>query len=288
MTELKKTFLAVLTESEKNKRDYWWLTQWILTIVPLGLAPNWLTFLRIALVAASYYLWQVQEAVTLLQLLILGVAALTDWIDGSMARTRNKVTALGTVLDPIADDILGAWIIILLISSGMLHFWTGVGLIIFEALLTVGAGLWLLGEWLKCEKNNFKNAARQISAVVLENLKVNIISRLRFGMMLTGLCLLILASSRDRAILFALFSHVYLPLILIGIAFLVLGFVDNKGRLINVGKFITGAAIIITTLYLIEPFMLQIGQWLLYLSLAAFILEIAGYLKNISDAQKAA
>ncbi|HXZ19883.1 MAG TPA: CDP-alcohol phosphatidyltransferase family protein, partial [Candidatus Acidoferrales bacterium] len=35
--------------------------------------------------------------------LILAVAAATDWLDGLIARSRGEVTTLGILLDPIAD-----------------------------------------------------------------------------------------------------------------------------------------------------------------------------------------
>lgn len=286
-SELKKTLVEMLTEEEKKKRDNWWLTKWILAIIPFWLKPNVLTFLRVFLIIVSYELWQTQNEISSVQLLILGFAAITDWIDGSMARTRNQITALGTILDPIADDLLGFWIILLLIYSNALSPPLGFGLIVCEIVIAAGAGLWLLIEWIKSRKSR-SNDDKRISEIVLDNVKVNVIGRYRFGFMLSGLGLLILASARDRAILFFYFGHLYPPLILIGIALLVLGFIDNKGRLINVGKFITSIAIIMTILSIIEPFALIAGRLLIYLSFAAFAPEIIGYLKNIYDARKTA
>jgi phosphatidylserine synthase len=39
---------------------------------------------------------------------IFTAAAFTDWLDGVLARRRNQVTTLGTLLDPIADKLLVA------------------------------------------------------------------------------------------------------------------------------------------------------------------------------------
>ena len=67
-------------------------------------------------------------------MLIFGVAAMTDGIDGFIARTRNQKTALGSVLDPLADKLLLTtafvgmafkhdqlvWIIVLIVSRDVI------------------------------------------------------------------------------------------------------------------------------------------------------------------------
>jgi len=45
------------------------------------------------------------------------VAAITDWLDGYLARTRNETTPFGRFLDPVADKLLVAVVLLLLVGS---------------------------------------------------------------------------------------------------------------------------------------------------------------------------
>ena len=72
-------------------------------------APNLLTLLRIALIPVFvlvYYLpyaWAPPLATALFVL-----AALTDWLDGYLARRLNQTSAFGAFLDPVADKMMVA------------------------------------------------------------------------------------------------------------------------------------------------------------------------------------
>lgn len=51
--------------------------------------------------------------------IVLAVAALTDWLDGWLARRLNAVTPLGALLDPIADKVLtGSYLVAFVLISG--------------------------------------------------------------------------------------------------------------------------------------------------------------------------
>ena len=54
---------------------------------------------------------------------IFGFAALTDWLDGYLARRRHQVTALGQLMDPLADKLLITASLISLVQMGMASAW---------------------------------------------------------------------------------------------------------------------------------------------------------------------
>jgi CDP-diacylglycerol--glycerol-3-phosphate 3-phosphatidyltransferase len=54
---------------------------------------------------------------------IYGVAVLTDFLDGFVARRRNQVTRLGILLDPLADKLLNAAAFLSLVEMGLVPAW---------------------------------------------------------------------------------------------------------------------------------------------------------------------
>jgi len=80
--------------------------------------PNILTVLRIALIPVfmlAYYMpfsWS-----HLATTAIFGLAAMTDWIDGWLARRLEQVSPFGAFLDPVADKLIVAVALIMLVQS---------------------------------------------------------------------------------------------------------------------------------------------------------------------------
>src|SRR3989475_4664084 len=75
-------------------------------------------------------------------------AAFTDWLDGVVARRRNQVTTLGTLLDPIADKLLVAAALVSLLTIDKIAAWVVVVIIGRElavtGLRTVAAGVGII------------------------------------------------------------------------------------------------------------------------------------------------
>ena len=80
--------------------------------------PNLLTLSRIfAVPILVFLLWRpspVDYAITFVLYCIVG---LTDYFDGYLARTQGQISRLGQFLDPIADKIMVAAVLVMLISS---------------------------------------------------------------------------------------------------------------------------------------------------------------------------
>jgi CDP-diacylglycerol---glycerol-3-phosphate 3-phosphatidyltransferase len=63
-------------------------------------------------------------------------AMATDQIDGWLARRRNETSALGSLLDPIADKILVLAVLVMLIDEGVAPAWMVVAIVARELLVS--------------------------------------------------------------------------------------------------------------------------------------------------------
>jgi CDP-diacylglycerol---glycerol-3-phosphate 3-phosphatidyltransferase len=72
---------------------------------------------------------------------IFGLASLTDWLDGYVARRRKQVTTLGQMIDPIADKLLTSAAFISLIQMGLAPAWMVAVIIGRELAVTTLRGI---------------------------------------------------------------------------------------------------------------------------------------------------
>jgi len=107
--------------------------------------PNTLTVARIFLVPVlvSVLLTKFEGRlvmgmpVELVAAAIFGIASLTDWLDGYLARRRKQVTTLGQILDPLADKLLISATLISLVQLDLVQSWM-VGVIISREIAVTG------------------------------------------------------------------------------------------------------------------------------------------------------
>ena len=99
--------------------------------------PNALTFLRILLtfVIAGLVLAPAPAAHVAAFALFV-IAALTDWLDGLIARRAQQVSSVGMVLDPIADKILVLALLFVFAQRGIVPAWAVIVIAIRETLVT--------------------------------------------------------------------------------------------------------------------------------------------------------
>ncbi len=80
--------------------------------------PNLLTLSRIfAVPILVFLLWRPSPVDYAITFVLYCVVGLTDYFDGYVARTKGQISRLGQFLDPIADKIMVAAVLVMLISS---------------------------------------------------------------------------------------------------------------------------------------------------------------------------
>jgi CDP-diacylglycerol--glycerol-3-phosphate 3-phosphatidyltransferase len=67
---------------------------------------------------------------------IFGLAALTDWADGWLARRRDEVSPLGVFMDLTADKVLVAGVLVAMVEVGLLPTWMVATIVIRELVIS--------------------------------------------------------------------------------------------------------------------------------------------------------
>ncbi|MFN2546790.1 MAG: CDP-diacylglycerol--glycerol-3-phosphate 3-phosphatidyltransferase [Myxococcales bacterium] len=100
-------------------------------------APNLLTLGRIALIPVFLYLlYYENRRNSFLAAAVYAFCALTDWIDGWLARVSDKVTTLGKFLDPLADKVIVLSALVMLVRLGRVAVWVVVVIVAREFLIS--------------------------------------------------------------------------------------------------------------------------------------------------------
>ena len=107
--------------------------------------PNTLTLLRICLIPVLAIVFYTPfENHLLVAAAIFGVAAITDWVDGYLARKLGQMTPFGAFLDPVADKLMVAVALVLLVERHDTPLFTLAACVIIGREIVVSA----LREWM--------------------------------------------------------------------------------------------------------------------------------------------
>ena len=94
--------------------------------MPLNI-PNLLTWFRILLIPVFIGVFYLPDAAFSLHhkhqlsTVIFALAAITDWLDGYLARALNQTSAFGAFLDPVADKLMVAAALVVLVKLGYVN-----------------------------------------------------------------------------------------------------------------------------------------------------------------------
>ena len=144
----------------------------------LSSLPNLLTLSRIfAVPLLVALLWDPGVASTLAAVVVFAVAGATDYLDGYLARARGTVSRLGIFLDPVADKIMVAATIIMLVHLGTIH-----GLAVVAALVILLREITVSG-------------LREFLAQVQVSLPVSALAKWKTAVQMVALGVLILAGA---------------------------------------------------------------------------------------------
>lgn len=104
--------------------------------------PTWVTLSRLIAVPIIFglFIWQDSELSRLIALSVFVIAAITDWLDGYLARKLNQITELGKFLDPLVDKVLTIALFLLFIELDQVPAWAVFLIITRELLITAWRG----------------------------------------------------------------------------------------------------------------------------------------------------
>lgn len=99
--------------------------------------PNAISLLRLAAVPVVGWLILQQHWEAACWLFL--AAAVSDGIDGLLARWLNQMTQLGAVLDSIADKALGLVTLVMLTQAGAIPLWVALAILLRDSIIVLGA-----------------------------------------------------------------------------------------------------------------------------------------------------
>jgi cardiolipin synthase len=147
----------------------------------LSSLPNLLTLSRIFAVPLLVALmWGHGPWEWVAAFVVFFIAGLTDYLDGYLARAHGTVSKIGIFLDPIADKIMVAAVIVMLVHSGMVHGFAVIAALVILLREIIVSGL------------------REYLATLQVSLPVSRLAKWKTAFQMIALGALVLAGSVDR------------------------------------------------------------------------------------------
>lgn len=107
--------------------------------------PNFFSLLRIALIPIFLVIFYTDlSSKHLICALIFGIACITDWLDGYLARKLNQTSKFGAFIDPVADKLIVTIALIVLINQQDSIWFVIPAIVIISREIVVSA----LREWV--------------------------------------------------------------------------------------------------------------------------------------------
>ncbi|WP_295436876.1 CDP-diacylglycerol--glycerol-3-phosphate 3-phosphatidyltransferase [uncultured Thiodictyon sp.] len=136
--------------------------------------PNLLTMLRIGLIPVFVGVFYVEAPwAPYASAAIFGLAAATDWLDGHLARRWDQTSPLGAFLDPVADKLMVAAALVLMVQADHRTLVALPSIVIIGREITVSA----LREWMAeigaraevavSQIGKFKTTAQMVSIILM-------------------------------------------------------------------------------------------------------------------------
>jgi CDP-diacylglycerol---glycerol-3-phosphate 3-phosphatidyltransferase len=147
--------------------------------------PTWLTLFRVALLPVMVVVFYLPfKGHNIMAAVVFALAGVTDWLDGYLARRLNMMSKFGAFLDPVADKLMVAVTLFMLVADHR-GDWSGIVMAITSAII-VGREISIsaLREWM---------AEIGMRATV----RVAFIGKLKTVMQIIALIVLILQHEKD-------------------------------------------------------------------------------------------
>lgn len=156
--------------------------------------PTWLTLLRIVMIPVLVLVFYLPYTWTnFASAAIFGLAAITDWLDGWIARRYQLESAFGAFLDPVADKLMVAVALFLIVQghpTPWMAFWAAVIVgreIAVSALREWMAELGARAQVAVSSLGKWKTAAQMLALVILLANPASFNPWVIFGYVLLGL-----------------------------------------------------------------------------------------------------